>query len=69
MQTLVAIELEPSQIDFFNACVKNFEPISFMLLNGAFQVKRGSVTLNFSDEGKLASLEKREFSYPHPKKV
>ena len=60
---LVIIELNPEQSSFFSLCNKNFQTISFMAASGVFGISKGSATLNFDSEGRLATIKRELFTY------
>jgi hypothetical protein len=60
---LVIIELDPTQQNFFQLCNKNFQTISFMATSGVFSIIKGSATLNFDSEGRLATIKRELFTY------
>lgn len=46
-----------------------YHQFGFLVQQHAFDIKRGSVTLNFSDDGSITSLERKEFIYPQKKVI
>jgi hypothetical protein len=60
----IAIYVPDEEAKKFLLFQQYYDIFNFMLVSGAFEVKKGSVTLNFSDIGRISSIEKKEFVYP-----
>lgn len=64
-----AIYLNAEEMALFLLFQQYYSQFAFMIQQHAFDIKRGSVILNFSEDGFISSLERREFSYPQKKVV
>lgn len=58
------VDLTPEQAALFILFMKHYDKIGFMIGQGAFDIKHGSVTVHFDKDGEVSSLERRLFSYP-----
>lgn len=58
-----SVWLTDEQQALFVLFMKHYDNIGFMIQHGVFDTKRGSVTLNFTPEGIINSIEKRVVEY------
>lgn len=56
--------MTPQDAALFVMFQEHYHKISFMIAQGAFEVRHGSVIVNFDKDGNISSLERRLFSYP-----
>lgn len=65
---MTTLHLSDEQAALYVLFMKNFDNISFLLANEALDLKRGNVTVNFDNDGKIVSIEKHTYVYAkkHP---
>lgn len=61
----VAVELSDSDALLFKQFCQYHDKFQFLVQNGVFDLKRGFVTINFSNEGNISSIQKSEYIYPN----
>lgn len=63
MKGLIAIELNDEDAELFKQFMQYREKIQFLISNSALDIKRGSVTINFSKEGDILSIDRHLYTY------
>lgn len=59
----VAVDLSSEEAEAFKHFLKYKDKIGFLIKNEALDIKRGSVTINFSKDGDILSLDKHLYTY------
>lgn len=64
MEEKLPVFLTREQAALFVLFCKNYDKIGFLISKGIFDVKHGSVMINFDSNNNIGSVEVRQMMYP-----
>jgi len=60
---MTIVELSSHDAELFRKFMEHYDKFSFLVSSGAFDIKRGSATINFSRDGDILSIDRHLYTY------